>query len=71
MPRIPQKELDELKHTVSLAVVAQSQGQQLRKQGRDLVLLCRFHQENTSSLVISPDKTCITASAVARRGGGG
>lgn len=56
MPRIPQRELDELKRSVSLATLAESQGHQLRKQGCDLVLLCPFHQEKTPSLVISPDK---------------
>ncbi|MFU9137818.1 CHC2 zinc finger domain-containing protein [Erwinia tasmaniensis] len=56
MPRIPQKELDELKRTVSLAAVAESQGHKLRKQGRDFVLLCPFHQEKTPSCVISPEK---------------
>ncbi|MFU9139268.1 CHC2 zinc finger domain-containing protein, partial [Erwinia tasmaniensis] len=56
MPRIPQKELDELKRSISLAALAESQGHQLRKQGRDLVLLCPFHQEKTPSLVISPEK---------------
>lgn len=45
MPRIPKQELDDLKHNVSLVAVAQSQGHQLRKQGKDLVLLCPFHQE--------------------------
>ncbi|UWS30005.1 CHC2 zinc finger domain-containing protein [Erwinia pyrifoliae] len=56
MPRIPQKELDELKRSVSLAALAESQGHRLRQQGRDRVLLCPFHQEKTPSLVISPDK---------------
>ncbi|MCX2959337.1 MAG: CHC2 zinc finger domain-containing protein, partial [Serratia symbiotica] len=56
MPRIPQKELDELKRSVSLAALAESQGHKLRKQGRDFVLLCPFHQEKTPSLVISPEK---------------
>ncbi len=56
MPRIPQRELDELKRTVSLATLAESQGHQLRKQGRDRVLLCPFHQEKTPSCVISPEK---------------
>ena len=56
MPRIPQKELDELKRNVSLAALCESQGHTLRAQGRDLVLLCPFHQEKTPSLVISPEK---------------
>lgn len=56
MPRTPQKELDELKRTVSLAALAGSQGHHLRKQGKDLVLLCPFHSEKTPSLVISLDK---------------
>ncbi|CAX56684.1 DnaG primase-like protein, probable fragment [Erwinia pyrifoliae Ep1/96] len=47
MPRIPQKELDELKRSVSLAALAESQGHRLRQQGRDRVLLCPFHQEKT------------------------
>lgn len=56
MPRLPQRELDELKRNVSLATLAGSQGHKLRKQGRDLVLLCPFHQEKTPSCVISPEK---------------
>ena len=56
MPRIPQKELDELKRSVSLAALAESQGHTLRKQGRDVVVLCPFHDEKTPSMVISPDK---------------
>lgn len=39
MPRIPQRELDELKRSVSLVALAESQGHKLRKQGCDLVLL--------------------------------
>lgn len=37
MPRIPQRELDELKRSVSLAALAESQGHKLRKQGKDQV----------------------------------
>jgi DNA primase len=69
MPRIPQKELDELKRSVSLAALAESQGHKLRKQGRDLVLLCPFHQEKKTSLVISPEKNlyhCFGCGAVRR-----
>lgn len=56
MPRIPKQELDNLKRTIPLAAVAESQGHQLRKQGKDLVLLCPFHQESTPSCVITPAK---------------
>ncbi|UAN51429.1 toprim domain-containing protein [Serratia sp. JSRIV002] len=56
MARIPQQEINELKRSVSLVTLVRSQGHKLRKQGRDYVLLCPFHQEKTPSLVISPDK---------------
>ncbi|WP_240152467.1 CHC2 zinc finger domain-containing protein, partial [Erwinia amylovora] len=56
MARIPKQELDELKRSVPLAALAESQGHKLRQQGRDLVLLCPFHQEQTPSCVISPEK---------------
>ncbi|WP_240150331.1 CHC2 zinc finger domain-containing protein, partial [Erwinia amylovora] len=53
---MPKQELDELKRSVPLAALAESQGHKLRQQGRDLVLLCPFHQEQTPSCVISPEK---------------
>ncbi|AUQ41947.1 CHC2 zinc finger domain-containing protein [Yersinia ruckeri] len=56
MPRIPQKELDELKRSVSLAALAESQGHKLKKQGKDYVMMCPFHAEKTPSMVISPTK---------------
>ncbi|WP_338556784.1 CHC2 zinc finger domain-containing protein [Erwinia sp. E_sp_B04_7] len=56
MARIPQRELDDLKRSVHPGTLAESQGYQLRQQGRDVVLLCPFHQEKTPSGVISPEK---------------
>lgn len=56
MPRIPKAEPDALKRSVSLVVLAQSQGHQLKRQGRDMALLCPFHEEKTPSCVISPEK---------------
>jgi hypothetical protein len=41
MPHIPKQELDELKRTVSLAALAESQRHKLRKQGRDVVCCAR------------------------------
>lgn len=56
MPRIPKYELDELKSSVSLLMLAESQGHKLKKKGRDYVMLCPFHEEKTPSMVITPSK---------------
>ncbi|MDV5225163.1 CHC2 zinc finger domain-containing protein [Providencia rettgeri] len=56
MARIADAELQHVKQAVSLVTVAQSQGRQLFKRGKDMVLLCPFHEEKTPSCVISPDK---------------
>lgn len=56
MPRIPKHEIDELKSSLSLLMLAESQGHKLKKQGKDYVMLCPFHTEKTPSMVISPAK---------------
>lgn len=56
MARIADAELQHIKQAVSLVTVAQSQGRQVFKRGKDVVLLCPFHDEKTPSCVISPDK---------------
>lgn len=56
MPRIPKSEIDELKRSVSLLSLAKSQGHAVKKQGKDYALKCPFHDENTPSMIISPDK---------------
>ncbi|MFD3242539.1 CHC2 zinc finger domain-containing protein [Rahnella perminowiae] len=56
MPRIPKNEIDELKRSVSLLMLAESQSHKLKKQGKDYVMLCPFHAEKTPSMVISPTK---------------
>lgn len=56
MARIPDSELQHLKAAVPLLAVARSQGRQVRKQGKDYVVLCPFHDEKTPSCVISPEK---------------
>ncbi|MBD2816643.1 hypothetical protein ID850_18300, partial [Xenorhabdus sp. Flor] len=56
MARIPEAELQHLKAAVSLVAVIEQQGRQLFKRGKDMIVLCPFHQEKTPSMVITPSK---------------
>ncbi|MGP8434003.1 CHC2 zinc finger domain-containing protein [Paraburkholderia fungorum] len=52
MPRIPEAELERLKRDVSLVRLIESQGHELKKRGRDWVMRCVFHEEDTPSLPV-------------------
>ncbi|WP_153100248.1 CHC2 zinc finger domain-containing protein [Paraburkholderia hayleyella] len=56
MPRIPEAELERLKREVSLLRLVESQGHTLKKRGRDWVMRCVFHEEDTPSLSVSEAK---------------
>ncbi|WP_340612106.1 CHC2 zinc finger domain-containing protein, partial [Xenorhabdus bharatensis] len=56
MARIPDAELQHLKSAVSLVAIIEQQGRQLFKRGKDMIVLCPFHQEKTPSMVITPSK---------------
>lgn len=56
MPRIPQEELERLKREVSLVRLIGSQGHELKKRGKDWVMRCVFHEEETPSLSVSESK---------------
>jgi DNA primase len=56
MPRIPETELERLKREVSLVRLIGSQGHELKKRGRDWVMRCVFHEEDTPSLSVSEAK---------------
>ncbi|OTA18461.1 DNA primase [Xenorhabdus vietnamensis] len=56
MARIPEAELQHLKTAVSLVAVIEQQGRQLFKRGKDMTVLCPFHEEKTPSMVITPSK---------------
>lgn len=56
MPRIPQEELERLKREVSLVRLIESQGHELKKRGKDWVMRCVFHEEDTPSLSVSEAK---------------
>jgi len=54
MARLSDSEVNKLKNEVSLLRLVESQGYQPKKQGKDYVISCPFHEEDTPSLIISP-----------------
>ena len=56
MARIPETEIERLKEEVSLQRLVELAGVELRRQGKDLVGCCPFHEDRTPSLVVSPHK---------------
>lgn len=54
MARIADEVIDRIKLDVSLVRLAESQGYQIRKQGKDFALCCPFHEDKTPSCIISP-----------------
>jgi len=56
MARIAQDELERLKQGISLIRLIESQGYGLKREGKDYVMCCPFHEEQTPSLKITPDK---------------
>ncbi|MBD2816569.1 toprim domain-containing protein, partial [Xenorhabdus sp. Flor] len=56
MARIPEAELQHLKAAVPLVAIIEQQGRPLFKRGKDMTVLCPFHQEKTPSMVITPAK---------------
>ena len=56
MPRIPEAELERLKRAIPIERLAESQGIELTRHGKDLLGLCPFHDDHEPSLVISTEK---------------
>jgi DNA primase catalytic core len=56
MPRIPQSELDRLKHEIDLVALVRSAGVKLQRRGKDYVGLCALHADTEPSLVVTPEK---------------
>ena len=56
MARISDAEVAKLKEQISLLHLIESQGYQPKKQGKDYVICCPFHEDDTPSLVITPSK---------------
>ncbi len=56
MARYTDEELTHLKTNTSLLRLAESQGYTLKKEGKDYVMCCPFHDDKTPSLKITPAK---------------
>jgi DNA primase catalytic core len=56
MARIAESELERLKAEVSVARLVEESGIKLEKRGKDLVGPCPFHQDDTPSLIVTPEK---------------
>ncbi len=54
MARIADEVIERIKSEVSLVRLAEGQGYQLQKQGKDFALCCPFHEDKTPSCVITP-----------------
>jgi DNA primase len=56
MPRIDDSELKRLKEEISVERLIEASGIELRKAGKDLSGKCPFHEDDTASLVVTPQK---------------
>ncbi|MCH2074355.1 MAG: CHC2 zinc finger domain-containing protein [Puniceicoccaceae bacterium] len=54
MARYADDELSDLKQNVSLLRLIESQGYELKREGKDYVMCCPFHEEDTASMKITP-----------------
>ena len=55
MPRLPEELITQIKQTIDLVQLIQSQGYQLKQNGKDYLLSCPWHDDKEASLVVSPD----------------
>jgi DNA primase len=69
MARIPEEVIERLKEEVSLQRLVELAGVELRRQGKDLVGLCPFHEEHTGSLVVTPEKNLWHCMGACQAGG--
>jgi DNA primase catalytic core len=68
--RIPDAELARIKAEVSVQRLVEGCGVVLRKQGKDLVGCCPFHDDDSPSLVVTPAKNLWHCLGACGRGGG-
>ena len=69
MARIPEEVIERLKQEVALERLVELAGVELRRQGKDLVGRCPFHEDRTPSLVITPAKNLWHCMGACQAGG--
>ncbi len=70
MARIPDAELARIKSEVSVQRLVEGCGVVLRRQGKDFVGACPFHEDDSPSLVVTPSKNLWHCLGACGRGGG-
>ena len=70
MARIPDTELARLKAETSVQRLVEGCGVAMRRQGKDLVGCCPFHDDDSPSLVVTPGKNLWHCLGACGRGGG-
>jgi DNA primase len=56
MARLPDSEIERIKHETDVVALVQAAGVELRRHGADLVGRCPFHDDHGPSLVVTPGK---------------
>ncbi|HUY45683.1 MAG TPA: CHC2 zinc finger domain-containing protein [Streptosporangiaceae bacterium] len=69
MARVPEAEIERLKADVPLVSLAEAAGVVLARTGADLTGRCPFHEDDTPSLVISPEKNLWHCMGACQAGG--
>ena len=56
MARVPEEELERIKHEVAVERLIEASGIALKRAGKDLLGCCPFHDDREASLVVTPSK---------------
>ena len=69
MARLAESVIERIKQEISLVRLAESQGHQLKKHGKDYALNCPFHEDKTASLIITPKSNLWHCMGACNQGG--
>ncbi len=69
MARLAETVIEQIKQEISLVRLAESQGHQLKKHGKDYALNCPFHEDKTASLIITPKSNLWHCMGACQQGG--